>query len=97
MILASIVESKNMILLLTDFWILSEEDPITGAITEEAGVEKGYYLASGSKDQSIRIWSGNTNRGKSGEIIPCFDNTVWYFPPLCFLFTMSTTDLKKEF
>ncbi|KAM3844618.1 gem-associated protein 5 isoform 2-T2 [Vipera latastei] len=39
-----------------------EEDAITGAITEEAGVEKGYYLASGSKDQTIRVWSCNTNR-----------------------------------
>lgn len=78
-ILASVVESKNMILFLTDFWILSEEDAITGAITEEAGVEKCYYLASGSKDQSIRVWSCNTNRGKSGEIIHYFDNTVVFF------------------
>uniref|UniRef100_A0A8C6XMD1 Gem nuclear organelle associated protein 5 n=1 Tax=Naja naja TaxID=35670 RepID=A0A8C6XMD1_NAJNA len=61
---------------------------ITGAITEEAGVEKGYYLASGSKDQSIRVWSCNTNRvvmslklpflkRRGGSVEPMVKERIW--------------------
>ncbi|XP_028574181.2 gem-associated protein 5 isoform X1 [Podarcis muralis] len=39
-----------------------QEDTAVGGVTEEAAVTKGYYLASGSKDQTIRVWSCTRSR-----------------------------------
>ncbi|XP_061473449.1 gem-associated protein 5 isoform X2 [Rhineura floridana] len=39
-----------------------EEDATVGGVIEEAAVTKGYYLASGSKDQTIRVWSCTRSR-----------------------------------
>ncbi|KAJ6667841.1 hypothetical protein lerEdw1_016162 [Lerista edwardsae] len=39
-----------------------EEDATTGDTTEEAAVTKGYCIASGSKDQTIRVWSCTRSR-----------------------------------
>ncbi|XP_007423364.1 gem-associated protein 5 isoform X2 [Python bivittatus] len=72
-----------------------QEDAITGGITEEGGVEKGYYLASGSKDQTIRVWSCSTNRvimslklpflkRRGGGVEPMVKERLWltlHWPP----------------
>ncbi|XP_062977629.1 gem-associated protein 5 [Elgaria multicarinata webbii] len=39
-----------------------QEDTTTGGVAEDAAVAKGYCLASGSKDQTIRVW--NCTRGR---------------------------------
>ncbi|XP_066469603.1 gem-associated protein 5 [Tiliqua scincoides] len=47
-----------------------EEDITTGDMIEEAAVMKGYCLASGSKDQTIRVWSCTRSRALTTLKLP---------------------------
>lgn len=48
----------------TLMFLLHSEDATTGDMIEEAAVMKGYCIASGSKDQTIRVWSCTRSRGR---------------------------------
>ncbi|XP_019361637.1 PREDICTED: gem-associated protein 5 isoform X2 [Gavialis gangeticus] len=59
-----------------------------GELTQEAAVAKGCYLASGSKDQTIRIWSCARGRGvitlklpsvkrRGGAVDPAIKERIW--------------------
>lgn len=50
--------------------ILEEPEIPNGKVIAQSPVTKGCYLATGSKDQTIRIWSCSRGRGKI---------EVWYF------------------
>ncbi|XP_072846121.2 gem-associated protein 5 [Pogona vitticeps] len=47
-----------------------QEDSTAEGVTEEAAVTKGYCLASGSKDQTIRVWSCTRNRAVTTLKLP---------------------------
>lgn len=47
--------------------VLLEEDANRCPLEEATAVTKGCYLASGSKDQTIRVWSYTRSRGKIRE------------------------------
>ncbi|KAJ7316523.1 hypothetical protein JRQ81_002685 [Phrynocephalus forsythii] len=65
-----------------------QEDTTAEYRTEEAAVTKGYCLASGSKDQTIRVWSCTRNRAvatlklpflkrRGGGIEPAVKERLW--------------------
>lgn len=51
--------------------ILEEPEMPNGKVITQTPVTKGCYLATGSKDQTIRIWSCSRGRGKTN---------IWHFP-----------------
>ena len=51
--------------------ILEESEMPNGKVITQTPVTKGCYLATGSKDQTIRIWSCSRGRGKTN---------IWHFP-----------------
>ena len=52
--------------------ILEEPEIPNGKVTAQTPVTKGCYLATGSKDQTIRIWSCSRGRGKANiRHFPC--------------------------
>ncbi|KAM7161684.1 gem-associated protein 5 [Macrochelys suwanniensis] len=67
---------------------LQEGEVPNGELMQEAAVTKGCYLASGSKDQTIRIWSCARGRGvmtlklptlkrRSGGVDPAIKERIW--------------------
>uniref|UniRef100_A0A8C8VFV3 Gem nuclear organelle associated protein 5 n=1 Tax=Pelusios castaneus TaxID=367368 RepID=A0A8C8VFV3_9SAUR len=68
--------------------VLQEGEVPNGELTQETAVMKGCYLASGSKDQTIRIWSCARGRGvmtlklptlkrRSGGVDPAIKERIW--------------------
>ena len=52
--------------------ILEEPEMPNGKVITQTPVTKGCYLATGSKDQTIRIWSCSRGRGKTNiRHFPC--------------------------
>lgn len=58
---ACLMQIKNKITIST----LEELEIPNGKVTAQTPVKKGCYLATGSKDQTIRIWSCSRGRGKT--------------------------------
>ncbi|CAM5132176.1 unnamed protein product [Eretmochelys imbricata] len=67
---------------------LQEGEVLNGELMQEAAVTKGCYLVSGSKDQTIRIWSCARGRGvmtlklptlkrRSGGVDPAIKERIW--------------------
>ena len=47
--------------------IIEEPEIPNGKVIAQTAVTKGCYLATGSKDQTIRIWSCSRGRGKTNS------------------------------
>lgn len=61
LISACLMQIKNKITIST----LEELEIPNGKVIAQTPVKKGCYLATGSKDQTIRIWSCSRGRGKT--------------------------------
>ena len=60
--------------------ILEEPEVPNGKVRAQTLVTKGCYLATGSKDQTIRIWSCSRGRGKID--VRCFFCDITYIDPV---------------
>uniref|UniRef100_A0A8C3RXM7 Gem nuclear organelle associated protein 5 n=1 Tax=Chelydra serpentina TaxID=8475 RepID=A0A8C3RXM7_CHESE len=74
---------ENLVAIGLEGWVVPN-----GELMQEAAVTKGCYLASGSKDQTIRIWSCARGRGvmtlklptlkrRSGGVDPAIKERIW--------------------
>lgn len=70
-----LMQIKNKITL----FLLEEAEIPNGKVIAQTPVTKGCYLATGSKDQTIRIWSCSRGRGK---VDVCFFCDISYADPM---------------
>lgn len=58
----NVIETNVVVENVYDIWTFFSHPLATSGVS--AGEEKGCYLASGSKDQTVRIWSSAKGKGK---------------------------------